>query len=301
MLARLGEQPDDQAGVDSARQQAPDGHVGHQASLHRQAQRRENRVLPITFGPLGPLLAPGEVGFPIRRRGSAPVGLDRHQRRGWHLGHAAQNRARRRHDGVEGQIVVKGDGVDAGVDVAACQQRGQRRREPDPMRVLGQVQRFDTQPIAAEQHPAAVTLDDREREHAQQVIDEAIAPVVVGLEQNLGVAGREEPVAELAKFPPQLLVVVDAAVPADGKPQLRIDHRLSTRLGQVDDLQAAMAERDAALRPHAGAIRAPGCHRLGHGRDGSDIRCLAVETHLAGGSAHPFDPTGLALRRRGGR
>ncbi len=38
VLACLGEKPDDQAGVDSARQQAPDGHVGHQASLHRQSQ-----------------------------------------------------------------------------------------------------------------------------------------------------------------------------------------------------------------------------------------------------------------------
>ena len=112
---------------------------------------------------------------------------------------------------------------------------------------------------------------------------------------------REEPVAVLAQFPPQLLVVVDAAVPADGQSQLRIDHRLCARLGQVDDLQAAMAQRDAALRPHACAIRAPGCHRLGHGRDSSDVRCLAVETHLAGGSAHPVDPTRWASsRNRGG-
>ena len=136
---------------------------------------------------------------------SLPVGFDRHERRGRHFGDAAQNRARRRDDGMEGQIVVKGDGVDAGVyrvvPAAACQQRGQRRREPDPVRVLGQVQRFDAEPIAAEQHPAAVTLDDREREHAEQVIDEAVAPVVVGLEQNLGVAGGEEPVAELAQLP----------------------------------------------------------------------------------------------------
>ena len=65
---------------------------------------------------------------------------------------------------------------------------------------LGQVQRLDAQPVAAEQHPAAVPLDDREREHAVQAVDESVAPVVVGLQQHLGVAVREEPVAVLAQF-----------------------------------------------------------------------------------------------------
>src|SRR6476619_3405789 len=73
-----------------------------QPTVDREAQRRENRVLPITFGPVGPPLAPREVGFPIRGGGTADfslgIGLDRHQRCRWHLGHAGQNRARRRHD-----------------------------------------------------------------------------------------------------------------------------------------------------------------------------------------------------------
>src|SRR5260370_815795 len=126
---------------------------------------------------------------------------------------------------------------------------------------------------------------------------EAVTPMVVGLQQDLGVAVREEPVAVFAQFAPQLLVVVDAAVPADGQPQFRIDHRLCARLGQVDDLQSAMAKHDAALRPDACGIRAPGCHRLGHGRDSSEITCLARETHRAGGSPHPVDPTRWGLFR----
>ena len=86
------------------------------------------------------------------------------------------------------EVVVQGDRIDAGVDAAAGQQRGQRRREPDAVRVLGDVERFDAEPVAPEQHPAAVPLDDREGEHPVQPVDEAVAPVVVGLQQHLGVA-----------------------------------------------------------------------------------------------------------------
>ena len=157
--------------------------------------------------------------------------------------------------------------------------------------LLGQVQRLDAQPVTAEQHPAAVPLDDREREHAVEAVDEAVTPVVVGLQQHLGVAVREEPVAVLAQFAPQLLVVVDAAVPADGQPQLRVDHRLRACLGQIDDPQATVAERDAALRPHASRVRTAWRHRLRHRRDRGYVRRLAVKTHLAGGSAHSADPT----------
>ena len=162
--------------------------------------------------------------------------------------------------------------------------------------VLGEVQRLDAEPVAAEQHPAAVALDDREGEHALEAVDEAVAPVVVGLEQDLGVAVGEEAVAVADQLLPQLLVVVDAAVPGDGEAQVRVDHGLGARFGQVDDLQATMAERDPALRPHSRPVRTPGRHRLGHGRDGGDIRCLAVETHLAGGSAHLEDITRVDAR-----
>ena len=147
--------------------------------------------------------------------------------------------------------MVQRDGIDPGVDAAAGEQRGKRGRESDARRVLGEVQRLDAEPVAAEQHPAAVALDDREGEHAVQALDEPVAPVVVGLEQHLGVAVGEEPVAVLAQLATQLLVVVDAAVPRDGQPQIGVDHRLRARFGQIDDLQATMAERDPALRPHA--------------------------------------------------
>ena len=69
------------------------------------------------------------------------------------------------------------DRVDAGVDAAAGQQRGQRGGEPHALGVLGQVQRLDPEPVAGQQHAAGVALDDREGEHAVEAVDEAVAPV----------------------------------------------------------------------------------------------------------------------------
>ena len=165
--------------------------------------------------------------------------------------------------------------------------------------ILGEVQRFDAEPVTAEQHPAAVALDDREGEHALEVFDEPVAPAVVRLEQDLGVAVGEEAVAVADQLTAQVLVVVDTAVPADGQSEFRIDHGLSPGLGQIDDFQAAVTKRDPALGPHTRRVRTPGRHRLGHGRDRSHVRCLAVETHLAGGSTHLFDPTSSRVRRFG--
>ena len=119
------------------------------------------------------------------------------------------------HHRVKGHVVVQCDRVDPGVHAAAGQQRRQRRRESDPVTVLGQVQGFDTEPIPAEQHPAAVAFDDGKREHALKVGDEVVAPAVVGLEQHLGVAVREKPVAVSGELAAKVLVVVDAAVPGD--------------------------------------------------------------------------------------
>ena len=201
---------------------------------------------------------------------------------------------------MEREVVVQRDRVDAGVDAAAGQQRGQRRREAHAVRVLGDVEGFDAEPVAPEQHPTAVPLDDGEGEHPVQPVDEPVAPPVVGLEQHLGVGGGEEAVAVSGQFAPQILVVVDAAVPGDGQTQVGVDHRLRAGLGQVDDLQAAVAECDPALRPHARRIRATRGHRLGHGRHRGNIGRSAVESHLAGGSTHQFDPTGWRSIRRVG-
>ena len=59
VLTGLGEQADDQAGVDTAGQQAADRDVGDQPALDRDPQRGQHRVLPVAFGPVGAVVVAG--------------------------------------------------------------------------------------------------------------------------------------------------------------------------------------------------------------------------------------------------
>jgi hypothetical protein len=168
--------------VHTAGEQAPNRDVSDESTLDRGAQRREHGVFPVTLGPVGPVVVPGEVRLPIRRAGALPIGFDGQQRPGRNLAHTAKDRQGRGHHGVKRHVVVQRDGVDPGIHPAAGQQRRQRRRESDPVTVFGQVQGLDAQSIPTEQHPTAVTLDDGKREHAFEVTDEIVAPAVVGLD-----------------------------------------------------------------------------------------------------------------------
>ena len=124
-----------------------------------------------------------------------------------------------------------------------------------------------------------------------QVVDEAVAPVVVGLEQHLGVAVREEPVAVAGQFVAQVLVVVDAAVPADG--QARGRNRPSAGAPASDRSMIFRRRWPSATRPcdHTPAPSGPrGAIASAMAETAADIRRLAVETHLAGGSTHSARP-----------
>ncbi len=247
VLPGLGEQADDQARVDATGKQAADRNVRDQSALDCGPQRGQHGVFPVAFGPAGAVLVPGEVGRPVGGGDATPVGFDGEQRSRRDLAHAAQDGGRCGHHGVKRHVVVQGDAVDAGVHATAGQQRRQRRRKPDSVTVLGHVQRLDAEAIAAEQHPTAVALDDGEGEHAFEVADEIVTPAVVGLEQNLAVAVREESVAVALKLAAQFLVVVDAAVPGNCQAEVGIDHRLRAGFGQIDDFQTTMTKRDSTL------------------------------------------------------
>ncbi len=200
VLTRLGEQPDDQAGVQATRQQAADGDVGDEAALDRGAQRGEDRVLPVGLRPVGALGGALEDRLPVGLLRSRAVGLDAHD--GARLAACArpQDRARRGHHRVEAQVVVQRDRIEVGVHPARGDQGRQRRREPQRTRAatvvdVAPVQRLDAEPVARQHDPPGVGLGDGEGEHPLEVVDDALTPLAVALEDDLGVAVREEAVA----------------------------------------------------------------------------------------------------------
>ena len=182
--------------------------------------------------------------------------------------------------------MVQRDRVDRGVDVAAGQQRRQRGGEPQPVRGLRQVQRLDAEPVAGQDQPAAVLLQDGEREHPEEVVDAVHPPPVVGLGDDLGVGAGEEAVAVALQFLAQLLVVVDAAVEHRDQPQRRVHHRLGAGRGEVDDGQPPVRERDRAVVPQPVPVRAARLHHRRDARHRVDVGRAAVEPDLTAHSAH---------------
>jgi hypothetical protein len=135
-------------------------------------------------------------------------------------------------------------------------------------------------------HAPGVALGDREGEHALQPFGRALAPGVPGLQHHLGVAVGEKGVAQRAQFLAQFPVVVDAAVEHHRQPEHGIGHGLLGALGQVDDLQAPLPERDAPMHVQPGAVRATrglaGVHCV-HGAGRGEA---AVESQLPCDSTH---------------
>jgi hypothetical protein len=193
-------------------------------------------------------------------------------------------------DGVPAQVVVQRHRVDGGVDVAGPDQRWQRAGEPQPAGRLGQVQRLDAEAVAGQHQPAGVALVDRQGEHADEVVDEVLAPAVVGLRDDLGVGRGEEPVAVPAQLVAQLAVVVDAAVEDDGQPQLGVDHRLVPVGREVDDGQPAVAEGQRSVRVGAGVVGSTRHHGVAHEADRGEVGGAVVEPEFTGETAHVFRP-----------
>ena len=176
--------------------------------------------------------------------------------------------------------------VDRGVHPTRREQRRQGGGEAEPARDRRVVKRLDAQAVAAEQHAPAVALPDREREHAVEAADEVLAPGVIGLEQHLGVAVGVEAVALGLELAAQLGVVVDRAVENDAQPQRRIEHRLLGGLGQIHDLQPAMAPGLRALRKYAATVRAARLLLRVHARQSRKVRGGVIESQLTCNSTH---------------
>ena len=152
-LSRVGQQRDDQARVQAAGQQHSDRDVGHHPALDRGPGRLEDRLVPVLLGVTGVSLLAAEVRLPVAPLVALAVLGDEQRRRRGELADALQDRVRRRHDGMPAEVVVQRDRVELGVDAATGQQRRQRRGEPQRPVDVGQIQRFDPEPVTGEQQP----------------------------------------------------------------------------------------------------------------------------------------------------
>ena len=228
----------------------------------------------------------------------AAVRLDRQHGRRRELAHSVEDGPGRRHHRVPAEVMVQRHRVDRRIDAAAGEQRGQRRGEAQAVRAVSEVERLDPEAIAAEQGAAAAGVYEAEREHPDEPGDEAVAPAVPRLQQDLGVARREEAVAVAGQLLTQLGVVVDAAVEHGDETELRVDHRLRAAGREVDHGQAPVGECGAPAGPGACAVRpAPG-DLAAHAEHGLEVRRPAL-CELAGEAAHAQASLLLAIAEAG--
>ncbi len=98
------------------------------------------------------------------------------------------------------------------------------------------VQRLDAEPVAREEQRLLVAVPQREREHAAEALDAALAPRLPRVHDHFGVAARAEGVPERRQLGDQLLIVVDLAVEDDDDAAVLVVQRLLAGR-QVDDRQ----------------------------------------------------------------
>ena len=285
-LAHLGEQPDDQAGIDSAGEQDADRHVGDHPALHGGLQRVEQQVLPVRLAAVGVAVSEAERRVPIDAIGEAAVFLICPDRRRRQLADALEDGERRRHDRVPAHVELQRRRVDRRVDIAGGDDAGQGRGEAQAIADLAGVKRLDPEPVAGERDSAAFALVDGEGEHALEALDAVRAPGVVRLGDHFGVAIGEEAVAAALKLVAKLAIIVDAAVEDEVEAELRVDQRLRRAGRQVDDLEPLVAEADAAAHQLSAGVGPAPLLAAHHRRDGAGIGDATPETNFSGYAAH---------------
>ena len=119
-------------------------------------------------------------------------------------------------------------------------------RQHDARAVAPAIERLDAEPVARGEHAPPGLVVDRERPHPVEAADAVGAPLVVRLQQDLGVAGGAELASELLQLVLQLEVVVDLAVEHDREPPVGALHRLMAGRRQVENRQTPEAEAHRA-------------------------------------------------------
>ena len=98
--------------------------------------------------------------------------------------------------------------------------------------------------VARHEQALVARVPDGEGEHAAQVIDDILSPVLVCTQQDFRIGVARETVAQLGELPAQVAEVVDLAVERQCQAAGRIAHRLVRAVG-IDDRQAPVPQEHA--------------------------------------------------------
>src|SRR5690606_4330062 len=128
------------------------------------------------------------------------------------------------------------------------------RREDERAAVVEVIERLDTGSIAKELEPPLSRIPDRDREHAVDPIDEAVAPFEIGVQRDLGIGVGPKRAPAFLELLAQTAPAVDLAVERDPRLPVRREHRLPGGLAEIDDRQALETDFDGTVEPQATRI-----------------------------------------------
>jgi len=206
------------------------------------------------------------------------IGVDAHPARWRQFFDACQQGARRRHHGVEVQVVIERYRIEDRVDIAALEQRRQCRGKAQALTGARQVQGFYAETVTGDEQALGVAFPDGEGEHAIELGQQRFAPGVVTLEQHFGVTTGIEGVAKGFQLFTQFRKVINRAVERQGQAQLGVDHRLGGAVRQVHDFQASMAQGNRPLGMEAPRVRAAWRQVMGDSLHRCQVGRLVIET-----------------------
>lgn len=134
--------------------------------------------------------------------------------------------------------------------------RLQFRAEENVGTVMRDVQRFDTQPVAAENQAAPRFRPHGKSKHAAQPGKAFQVPFEERMQDNLRVAAGLETVSAIFQFLAKFTVIVDLAVENDDGVAIFGRDRLIA-CGEIDDLESSRSQRDGVRLKNSLLVRPP--------------------------------------------
>ncbi len=202
---------------------------------------------------------------------------------------------------VERQVIVDGQRVGPAGNVGPLENRLDLAREDESVARVPKVQRLDAEPVPRQKQRALRLIVDGEGEHAVETLQAPLAPLLVRLQNDLGVGAGAKRVTEAAEVGGQFKVVIDLTVVDNLQPAVGRGHRLAPGRRQVDDRQPTVTQPDTLVGEHAGIVGT--AMRLDGHHAGPQIRVRPVEAaDAAHGSTVPLAypvPVSRGTRDRG--
>src|SRR5262249_35581792 len=127
---------------------------------------------------------------------------------------ALEDRERRRRVAIA-KKEIEGHRVDIRASLQPSDDGPHLRSEPDGAAVDRVVDELDAHRAASAPQPLSRHIPDRHPEHAVETVEDVRPPLLVAVDDDLGVGLGPEPVATALQLAPELLEVVDLAVEDD--------------------------------------------------------------------------------------